>query len=155
MLAVASIHISYCLLLTTYCIMYVMNLFHNAGAYFVWHYSQGIRDLSHLWGSLIAWAWHFFSIPQLLRTLFSPWQRMDYKLRQPGLHPGQFFGDLIISLLMRLFGFLVRIPTILLGLILLVFMCFLFPLAVLIWLLLPPLSLALIVFGLWITVVGL
>lgn len=124
-------------------------------AYFVWHYSQGIADLTHLFGSFILFFWHFFSIPTLLRTLLAPWRKMNYKIKNPGLDVEGFFGDLIISLLMRIVGVAVKIPTILFGLLLLVITCILYPIFFVLWLLLPFLAILLIIFGIWVTVAGL
>ena len=125
------------------------------GAYVLWHYGRGIRELGELWRNLLAFFWHFFSIPLLLRTLLSPWRRMGEATRKPGLHPDQFLGDVIVSTLMRLVGLLVRIPTIVLGLALLLLFTVAFPLAFIIWLLLPPLAVLCVIAGLWLAIIGL
>ncbi|PIR46979.1 MAG: hypothetical protein COV07_01430 [Candidatus Vogelbacteria bacterium CG10_big_fil_rev_8_21_14_0_10_45_14] len=124
-------------------------------AYFRWHYVEGVRDLVSLWRDLIVFLNHFFSIPLLLRTLFYPWRRMDDKRRNGSFDPSGFFEDMIVSLLMRLVGLWVRLPTIFVGVILLVLMIVLFPVIVLLWLILPLFAIVFIISGLFVAIFGL
>jgi len=124
-------------------------------AYILWHYGRGFSELAHFWASIILFINHFFSIPLLIRTLFSPWRRMGEATRRGGLHIGDYFGDLVVGLLMRIVGFAVRMPTIIIGCIFLIGSVLLFPVLFLVWLLLPPFALLLIVFGLYYAAFGL
>lgn len=104
--------------------------------YIGWHYTKGLRALLGMLGNYLWFFWHLFSIPLLFRTLFSPWKRL-HEERQPGLHLGDWVGVLIINIIMRLLGSLIRLTTIATG----VFMCiFTFTLSLILtilWLTLP------------------
>jgi len=84
--------------------------------YFSWHYTKAFGEIFHVWLNLL-WFWiHFFSIPELLKSLFSPWKRVTEKR-------GEFWdfenlaSVLIIGLISRLIGATLRGIIILAGLI--------------------------------------
>ncbi|MFZ2522265.1 MAG: hypothetical protein WAX44_00255 [Minisyncoccia bacterium] len=84
--------------------------------YFLWHYSKALFDLVNLWRNFTIFFYDFFSIPTLLKTLFSPWHRMN------DAYSGQLtfeatVGTFIVNTLMRIVGGLVRGVFVVLGLI--------------------------------------
>lgn len=84
--------------------------------YLLWHYSRAFLEIFHVWFNFLWFIVHFFSIPQLLRSLFSPWKRIveDKKSKWN-------FEDLaayiIIGFFSRLIGFFIRTTVIITGLI--------------------------------------
>ncbi len=56
----------------------------------------------------------FFSFAVLIKTLFSPWERMSEKYRG-GLNLEAIASTLIINILMRGLGFVIRVIVLLLG----------------------------------------
>lgn len=56
-----------------------------------------------------------FSPWALLRTLFSPWRRLAEPYKR-GLNVEAFFSTLIVNLITRIIGFIVRFFTIIVGL---------------------------------------
>lgn len=84
--------------------------------YFHWHYGRAFGELFHVWLNFLWFIVHFFSLPQMSQSLFSPWKRMTEEK-----HGGFSFEGLatyiIVNLLSRLVGFLMRGSVILLGLI--------------------------------------
>lgn len=121
-----------------------MNFFVVLPYYFVWHYGRAYFDIKNVWKNLLAFIYNFFSIPLLLRTLFSPWQRISdgYNLNTP------LYETLIFNLLMRLIGAMVRLFVILIGLALL-FLGVIFGIAFFfIWLCLPAILVVLFLWGL-------
>jgi hypothetical protein len=76
--------------------------------YIHWHYSQGLTDLVGLIKNAIWFFWHFFSVPDLFKTLFQPWQRLHEETK-----PGSGMGDLmtvwLINVLMIMAGALIRL----------------------------------------------
>lgn len=44
--------------------------------YLIWHYGNALRDLLSIARNLLWFCWHFFSVPDLARTLFSPFARI-------------------------------------------------------------------------------
>ncbi len=132
-----------------------MNFFRTLGAYVAWHYSRGITEFAILWGNILAFENHFFSVPLLLRTLFSRWRRLGDDTRSGGFNPGQMFGSFIVNTLMRIVGFCVRLPTLIVGVFLLVLTALAFPVVIVLWIILPPVALLMVIGGLWVTIFGL
>lgn len=84
--------------------------------YLIWHYSRGLRDLAHVWGNLLWFTIHFFSLPQLARSLVSPYKRM-VEQRGETWSFEYLAGYVIIGVLSRIFGFIIRIAIIAVGLV--------------------------------------
>jgi hypothetical protein len=84
--------------------------------YFIWHYTRAWWQMWGIWRNFLWFVIHFFSLPQLTRSWFAPFKRMTERRGK------QFnFEDLatyiIINLLSRIIGALIRTVLILLGLI--------------------------------------
>jgi len=80
-----------------------------------WYYSQGIQELLEIWKNFLFFAWRYFSITELLRTLFSPWRRDVSAQSWRGLHPIKTLELLLENLISRFIGAIVRIVIICLG----------------------------------------
>lgn len=76
-------------------------------AYVSWHYSQALRDLSRNVMNIIWFLYHFFSIPILLTTFFSPFQRLDESYGK-GLDLERFASVFVVNMLMRAVGMCIR-----------------------------------------------
>lgn len=76
-------------------------------SYVAWHYSQALTDLTRNIANIIWFLYHFFSIPILLRTFFSPFQRLDESYGK-GLDLERFAGVFIVNSLMRMVGICAR-----------------------------------------------
>lgn len=91
-----------------------MGVFTFVKDYFLWHYSVALKERLIIWKNFLWFVSQFFSIGLLLRTLIQPWRRMrEYAGR--GFDPQKFFETLIINLMMRLVGFILRIMVISIG----------------------------------------
>lgn len=88
--------------------------------YFVWHYTRAFMEIFHVWLNLMWFVVHLFSIPQLLKTWFSPWKRM-VEVRGNRWNFEDLAGYVVVGLLSRVVGFLVRTVIIVAGLISLTF----------------------------------
>lgn len=111
--------------------------------YFVWHYTRAIKDIFYIWLDFIWFTFNYFSISLLLRTFFSPWKRLGEEKR------GFFdFGFFIIDIFMRMFGMLLRSATIILGLLCVIIVVSLGPVALLIWVVWPIIIISLLTNGL-------
>ncbi len=104
--------------------------------YFFWHYTRALTDIVAIFKNIFTFEVRFFSIPLLLKTLFSPWQKQNESYVQ-GFHPGAFFETVIVNIITRLVGFVVRMCFILIGIVCLVFTVVLFLTSFVIWLVLP------------------
>ncbi len=71
-------------------------------SYFIWHYTRAFRDMVEVFGNFLWFVYHFFSIPVLIQSLFSPW----IVLRSPDFAPINFLASAtlrILALVLRLF----------------------------------------------------
>ncbi len=93
-----------------------MGLFIVFGDYIHWHYSRAFSDIFHIWRNVTYFVFNFFSIPLLLRTLFSPWKRIEATRETQGLDIGDFISTKIVNTIMRLIGALMRGSLIVVGL---------------------------------------
>lgn len=115
-------------------------------AYLTWHYTLGVRAIVPLWRDFLWFTAHVFSISLLTRTLFSPWHRMDEQYAGGGIEA--WFEAKVISGLARFFGFLMRVPIILIGCLLVVLMTVGLGIFYLLWLALPVVLFVLVSYGL-------
>lgn len=116
--------------------------------YVRWHYTVALVDLyfiarNYLWG-----IGHVFSVDVLLRTLFVPWHRLGAHGASLIHEPFEFLGDVLVNIVMRLLGFVVRLALLLLSLLSALVILTLFILLFGFWLLLPVILFSLLVHAL-------
>lgn len=78
-----------------------------------WYYSEGLKNFFVIWRNYVEFFWYYFSGADLSRTLFSPWKRDVSRMETRGLHPVLFFQNLVINLITRIIGAVVRLSVIL------------------------------------------
>ena len=113
--------------------------------YLRWHYGSAFHELFHVWLNFLWFIIHFFSIPQLSRSLFLPWKRITEERR--GYSFENIASFVIINLLSRVIGGLVRGTVVLLGLAVLMATIITGLLVCLLWFGAPILVVTLIGFG--------
>lgn len=86
--------------------------------YTKWHYGEAFKELFHVWFNFLWFIIHFFSLPQLSKSLIAPWKRMTEE-RTKGFDFETFLSYILINLLSRVVGFILRSAVIILGLTLL------------------------------------
>ncbi len=74
--------------------------------YLLWHYGIALRDIKNIWFTFIAFIYKFFSIPVLLKTLFSPWERIKDSY---GSRKESFVETFIFNSMMRFVGVFIRL----------------------------------------------
>jgi hypothetical protein len=99
--------------------MVFLTLMHH---YLLWHYSAAFAEIFHVWKNLFWFVVHFFSLPQLLRSYFAPFKRMT-EGRGETFNFEDIAGFIIINLISRFIGVIIRTFFILLGLIVLGLLC--------------------------------
>src|SRR3990167_1057381 len=75
--------------------------------YVLWHYGEGIKNITALGLNFLRFENHFFSQKLLLKTLFSPYRRMQERYKK-GFDVEAFLESAIINFITRLVGFLLR-----------------------------------------------
>ena len=88
--------------------------------YFIWHYGRAYVDMFVVWANLLWFVVHFFSIPRLLKTLFSPWKRMTETVGKKDFE--DIAGSIVVNLMSRVLGAFVRLILVVFGLVLMLLM---------------------------------
>ena len=114
-----------------------------------WYYGEAASEVLRGWKNFIIFATQYFSIPLLLKTLLAPWRR-DITRRPRGLDLKKFFEYLAFNLISRGTGFLIRLITIIIGIVFLVFTIIVGAVFFILWLFLPLILLGLLIFSLFI-----
>ncbi len=114
--------------------------------YFSWHYLRAWKELFNVWLNFLWFTIHFFSIPELFRSLFSPWKRMTEE-RKPGFQFEDLASFFIINLLSRLVGAILRTTIIVAGLVMLTLVIITGVITYIFWLFAPLIVVSSFVFG--------
>lgn len=85
-----------------------MKLFMVVPYYLYWHYSRGLKEWAHNLFAFLSFEFEFFSVKDLLRTLFAPFQRLHEGYGNNPTDMETIFSALIVNTLMRAVGFVVR-----------------------------------------------
>jgi len=85
------------------------------GLWFFWYFFEIPKEILKGWKNFLLFGLNYFSIPLLLKTLFSHWKRY-YWVRGRGFSIGEYFNVLLSNLMSRFLGALVRICLIIVGL---------------------------------------
>lgn len=76
--------------------------------YFIWHYTRAFADLVIILGNFFRFLVHFFSVPEIWRTLFAPWRRLGEVYGSP-YDLNAVAETFIVNTLMRLVGLIIRL----------------------------------------------
>lgn len=115
--------------------------------YIKWHYSEAFRDLFHNWKHFLVFVSHLFSLKLLVKTWFSPFGRLneDYKKT---FSLEDFMETLVVNVVMRLVGAVMRTFVIISGLVTLTAVFALGLLSFVLWALAPLVVVSLFIQGL-------
>lgn len=115
--------------------------------YFIWHYTLGIRDVVLFWQNMLWFVSNFFSIVVLVKNLFSPWKALEDKRTTTAFVISDILSVFVINFLMRIVGFLIRIIFLTIGVIVYIIVALFGPVFIVLWLLLPFIMVASLIFG--------
>lgn len=114
--------------------------------YFRWHYTHAFNELFHVWLNLLWFVIHYFSLPQLMRSWFSPWKRITEE-RRDGWSFEAIASFVVINLLTRLVGGIIRTAVIFIGALFLCVTIVAGAVIHLLWIVLPLLITAFFILG--------
>lgn len=114
--------------------------------YLIWHYGRAFGEIAHVWANLFWFTYHFFSIPQLLRSYLSPWKRMTEE-RGETFSFEDLAGFVVINIISRFIGMILRTIIIGAGTIALLLLCIGFVVTYTFWVCAPALLIACFYFG--------
>lgn len=111
----------------------------------LWYYTRAFRDLLAVGLNFLWFITHYFSIPLLLKTLFSPWKRMTDTYHRTGLE--DMLTTLVMNIMTRIFGAIIRLCFILFGLAVLLLSIICLFLVLALWVCMPVVLVAVILQG--------
>jgi hypothetical protein len=113
--------------------------------YIMWHYTLALRDILKVWGNFFWFIGHYFSMPLLLRTFFSPWKRMSEQYQKDGLEA--LAEVVVVNIMSRTLGMFVRFILLLVGLTVEIFLIVGLLIFYVVWLVLPLASIVAVFVG--------
>ncbi|OGF52482.1 hypothetical protein A3I27_00920 [Candidatus Giovannonibacteria bacterium RIFCSPLOWO2_02_FULL_43_11b] len=116
--------------------------------YIFWHYSRAISEMIGIFGNLVWFFYHFFSIGILSKTLISPIWRLEERYSGSGFSPQALFESLVVNIISRIVGVLLRSALIISGILSELFLAILFIISFISWLIFPVLVPILFIGGL-------
>ncbi len=87
--------------------------------YLAWHYTKAFGEIRHVAKNLLWFVVNFFSLPQLIRSLFAPYKRMT-EGRGNAFNLEDLASFIIIGLISRIIGTILRTTIILSGIVALI-----------------------------------
>jgi hypothetical protein len=85
-----------------------MNLFMVVPYYLSWHYSRGLAQWTRNLFNFLSFEFHFFSVTDLLVTLFAPFQRLKERHGGSPIDVEAILSVILVNLIMRVVGLFVR-----------------------------------------------
>lgn len=123
--------------------MLFLSIMHH---YLLWHYSRAFLEIFHVWLNLLWFIVNFFSIPQLMRSWLSPWKRI-VEDRGEKWNFEDLAAFVIINIISRIVGGILRTAVIVTGLVCLTIMTIAGFAVYVFWIFAPVLIIALLGFG--------
>jgi len=114
--------------------------------FFAWYYVDSISGFLRAWKNFLLFNMEYFSIPTLLKTLFSHWHRY-YSPYGKMLNLWANFENMIFNLMSRIIGAILRIILIVIGIVLEILILTAGLALLLVWLIMPGLLVAGFLFG--------
>lgn len=111
-----------------------------------WHFFDVPRSILIAWKNFLKFNLNYFSIPLLLKTLFSSWRRYRVPYGK-GFDIGRYFEAAFSNLLFRILGAAMRGFLIIIGLLVEIFIIFAGAILFFGWLVLPAILIAGLIFG--------
>lgn len=115
--------------------------------YLKWHYGKAVISLSKIWKNFLFFMAEFFSLRLLFHNFFDPWKRMSDNYPK-SFNLKKYFYAFLTNLIVRIIGIIMRTLLIIIGLLSLFGLILIYPLAIIIWLILPLIIAALLSTGL-------
>lgn len=114
--------------------------------YLIWHYTRAFGEIRHVAKNLLWFVVHFFSLPQLIRSFFAPYRRMTEE-RGNAFNLEDLASFVIIGLISRIIGMILRTSVILTGLLALAVLLVLIIATFIFWVTAPLAIVTLIIIG--------
>lgn len=104
--------------------------------YFQWQFLDTPKNILQAWQNCLRFNLNYWSVPLLLKTLFSHWRRYQYSYGK-GFSPKRYFEAFTFNMISRVLGAIMRSVLIVLGLLAEIFVFLAGAIVFFIWLILP------------------
>ncbi len=111
----------------------------------LWHFYEMPKFLLSVWRNYLLFGLNYFSIPLLVKTLFSPWRRYNW-IYPKGFDVKEFFNTLISNTFSRILGAICRIVLIVAGAMAQLFIYLIGIAVMILWFLIPFIIIFIILF---------
>ncbi|MDD5433337.1 MAG: hypothetical protein PHE77_01615 [Candidatus Pacebacteria bacterium] len=81
-----------------------------------WHFVESVKNIFLGWKNFLRFNFNYFSVGQLLKSLFSPWKG-DISSYGRGFDAARYFNTFLGNMISRVLGALIRLVLIVLGLV--------------------------------------
>ncbi len=115
--------------------------------YLVWHYSTAYYDLIRIWWNYIWFVNHLFSVPDVLRSWFAPFKRLQEDKVSLLTNTEAYFSNILVNLIMRVVGFMLRTALLAMALVSFIFVISLGLFMLVLWAALPVLIVDFVING--------
>jgi len=112
-----------------------------------WHLFDVPKNILRAWKNVLLFNLNYFSIPLLLRTLFSHWRKNRWYYDRKGIYVSRYLEVIFSNLISRILGAIIRIVLIFIGLAVEIFIFFSGIVVFLGWLFMPLLLILGIYYG--------
>ncbi len=117
--------------------------------YLIWHFIDMPKEILKAWRNFLLFNLNYFSIPLLIRTLFSYWRQYQWSYGR-GFDAARYLETFVSNLISRILGAIVRIFLIIFGIICEIFIFFSGLIIFLTWFILPLILIAGLIFGIFV-----
>jgi hypothetical protein len=115
--------------------------------YIKWHYSTAFISFTTVWKNILYFIFDFFSIRLVFKNFFDPWKRMSDPYPK-SFSLKKYFYAFLTNIIVRIVGMIMRTAIIIVGLACSFTFILFYPLALIIWILMPFITLSLLGMGL-------
>jgi hypothetical protein len=116
--------------------------------WFYWQFFESPKKIFQAWKNFFNFGLYYFSIPFLIKTLFSPWRKYHWSYPR-GFDIGKYLEVFFSNLISRMIGAILRIFIVIFGILFEIFVIFFGFLIFWGWIFLPIILILLIIYGLW------
>lgn len=78
-------------------------------SYFYWHYLERLKDIFLVMSNYVNFWVFFFSIKIILRSLFSPWKKIESVPQKTGFDIVIWANNVFFDIVSRVIGFIMRV----------------------------------------------
>lgn len=112
-----------------------MNFFRTFFGYMKWHYGKALFNIFPFWNNILLFLFNFFAFKKIFLTFFTPWKNILVEYKTGSTFEKDIFY--IAKTLMTIYGVIIRLIVLILGIISCLAFIAILPLTIVAWISLP------------------